>query len=180
MSPVFQEQTNGSRITDEVCINNLLNFGDNSINNERLQPEDGYNHWLNMTPLDSPLTSSPASSRPPSPLMYSSFDATLVEKIKARIESKDKFFSLEFFPPRTKSGAVNLLNRVDRMRGGNPLFIDITWHPAGNPAGDDDTSSMMIAHSSVEYLGVESMLHMTCVGLSKDNITEYLRKSKKL
>jgi len=178
MSPaVFQQ--NPSRITEEACINSLLNINANPMPQEQAQAEDGQNHWNYMTPLDSPITS-PASSRPPSPLMYSSFEATLSEKIKARIESKDKFFSLEFFPPRTKSGAVNLLNRVDRMRAGNPLFIDITWHPAGNPAGDDDTSSMMIAHTAVEYVGVESMLHMTCVGLTKDNITQYLNKSKKL
>ncbi len=35
----------------------------------------------------------------------------LSEKILARIESGEPFFSLEFFPPRTKSGAVNLLAR---------------------------------------------------------------------
>ena len=74
-----------------------------------------------------------------------SFGATLAEKIHARwdfrhrqclleskskiniqqsrCESKDKFFSLEFFPPRTKSGAVNLISRLDRMRAGNPLFV---------------------------------------------------------
>ena len=116
---------------------------------------------------DSPFTT-PGSSRPPSPLMFNSFEASLAEKVKARIETKDKFFSLEFFPPRTKSGAVNLLSRLDRMRSGNPLFIDITWHPAGNPAGDAETSSMMIAQSSVQYVGIESMLHMTCVGSSKE------------
>lgn len=37
---------------------------------------------------------------------------TLLEKIQTRIESGDPFFSLEFFPPRTKSGAVNLLARL--------------------------------------------------------------------
>lgn len=36
---------------------------------------------------------------------------TLSSKIEARVESGDPFFSLEFFPPRTKSGAVNLLAR---------------------------------------------------------------------
>ena len=36
---------------------------------------------------------------------------TLLEKINKRIESNDQFFSLEFFPPRTKAGAVNLLAR---------------------------------------------------------------------
>jgi len=128
---------------------------------------------------DSPFTT-PGSSRPPSPLMFNSFEASLAEKVKARIETKDKFFSLEFFPPRTKSGAVNLLSRLDRMRSGNPLFIDITWHPAGNPAGDAETSSMMIAQSSVQYVGIESMLHMTCVGSSKEDISAYLDKARRL
>lgn len=35
----------------------------------------------------------------------------LVESIKRRVESGDLFFSLEFFPPRTKAGAANLLSR---------------------------------------------------------------------
>lgn len=35
----------------------------------------------------------------------------LSEKIQAKIESGEPFFSLEFFPPRTKSGACNLLAR---------------------------------------------------------------------
>jgi len=121
----------------------------------------------------------PASSRPPSPQL-NRFDKTLMEKIKARCESKDKFFSLEYFPPRTKAGAVNLISRMDRMRAGNPLFVDVTWHPAGNPAGDSETSSMMIAHSAVQYVGVESMLHMTCVGSAKEDVTGYLEKAKGL
>lgn len=141
--------------------------------------ETGYAWLQHSSPTDSPLTT-PGGSRPASPMMFNSFDATLTEKIKARIESKDKFFSLEFFPPRTKSGAVNLLSRLDRMRVGNPLFVDITWHPAGNPAGDTDTSSMMIAQSAVQYVGIESMLHMTCVGSSKEEITSYLAKAKRL
>jgi len=141
--------------------------------------ESGYAWLQSSSPPDSPMTT-PGGSRPASPLMFNSFDASLAEKLKARIESKDKFFSLEFFPPRTKSGAVNLLSRLDRMRMGNPLFIDITWHPAGNPAGDSETSSMMIAQSAVQYVGIESMLHMTCVGSSKDDVTSYLNKAKRL
>jgi len=144
------------------------------------QNHDGY-AFLNMVHMnnDSAVTT-PSSSRPPSPTMFSTFDSTLTEKIKARIESRDKFFSLEFFPPRTKAGAVNLVSRFDRMRSGNPLFIDVTWHPAGNPAGDSETSSMMITHAAVEYVGLESMLHMTCVGSSKEDITGYLSKAKGL
>ena len=56
---------------------------------------------------------------------------SLSNKINDRIANKQKFFSLEFFPPRTPNGAVNLLARFDRMSRGGPLFCDITWHPAG-------------------------------------------------
>jgi len=140
----------------------------------------GYN-WLqsSQTPDDTPITT-PDQSRPSSPLMYNKFTTSLAEKVNTRCESRDKFFSLEFFPPRTKAGAVNLISRFDRMRSGNPLFIDVTWHPAGNPAGDSETSSMQICHSAVQYVGVESMLHMTCVGSSKEEITSYLQKAKNL
>ena len=88
--------------------------------------DQGYN-WLHHN-ITNPSSSSttPDNSRPASPLMFNTYEATLHEKIKARIESKDKFFSLEFFPPRTKAGAVNLMSRLDRMRTGNPLFIGIT------------------------------------------------------
>ena len=62
----------------------------------------------------------------------------------------------------------------------NQFPPDITWHPAGNPAGDSETSSMQIAHSAVQYVGVESMLHMTCVGSTKHNVSGYLEKAKGL
>lgn len=56
---------------------------------------------------------------------------SLSDKIKERIQNKESFFSLEFFPPRTPNGAVNLVARFERMSRGGPLFCDITWHPAG-------------------------------------------------
>ncbi|KAK4299390.1 hypothetical protein Pmani_028322, partial [Petrolisthes manimaculis] len=103
---------------------------------------------------------------------------SLGEKIQGRVESRDKFFSLEFFPPRTKGGAVNLLARFDRMRQGNPLFCDVTWHPAGNPGGDTETSSMTIAGAALNYSGLETMLHMTCCSMTKSEITKHLKRAK--
>merc|ERR1739838_542192 len=57
----------------------------------------------------------------------------LITKMKQRIEAGDNWFSMEFFPPRTKDGATNLLHKFENMGAGGPLFCDITWHPAGNP-----------------------------------------------
>jgi hypothetical protein len=36
-------------------------------------------------------------------------------------------WSFEFFPPRTAQGLQNLYDRIERMRGFGPEFIDITW-----------------------------------------------------
>ena len=56
---------------------------------------------------------------------------SLADRINQKIKDDEKFFSLEFFPPRTPNGAVNLIARFDRMSRGGPLFCDVTWHPAG-------------------------------------------------
>ena len=64
------------------------------------------------------------------------------------------------------------------MSVGGPLFCDVTWHPAGNPAGDLPTSSTSVASAMLNYSGLETMLHMTCVGNSKEEITRNLHKAK--
>ncbi|XP_069731018.1 methylenetetrahydrofolate reductase (NADPH) isoform X2 [Phaenicophaeus curvirostris] len=68
----------------------------------------------------------------------------------------------------------------DRMGAGGPLFIDVTWHPAGDPGSDKETSSMIIANTAVNYCGLETILHMTCCNQTKDDITGHLQKAKRL
>ena len=121
-------------------------------------------------------TSSRSTPREPSP----SREAKIIEKINWNIAHNERWFSLEFFPPRTPMGAVNLLSRFDRMAEGGPLFIDVTWHPAGNPAGDSETSSMAIASSALNYCGLNTMLHFTCVNQTRETVVAYLTKAKEL
>lgn len=66
------------------------------------------------------------------------------------------------------------------MGSGGPLFIDVTWHPAGDPGSDKETSSMMIASTAVNYCGLESILHLTCANQTKEQITGHLAKAKRL
>ncbi|CAF1203890.1 unnamed protein product [Rotaria sordida] len=103
---------------------------------------------------------------------------SLKEKILKRIADHDRWYSLEFFPPRTPSGAANLIGCFDRIAAGQPLFCDITWHPAGDPASNKETSSMMIANTMLNYCGIDTMLHITCYGAKKANMLEYLYKAK--
>ncbi|XP_063799944.1 methylenetetrahydrofolate reductase (NADPH) [Pseudophryne corroboree] len=120
------------------------------------------------------------SSRCSTPVLDIERHERLRDKMRRRIEAGDKWFSLEFFPPRTVSGAVNLLSRFDRMGCGGPLFIDVTWHPAGDPGSDKDTSSMVIASTAVNFCGLETILHMTCCNQAKEEITKHLQKAKHL
>ena len=64
------------------------------------------------------------------------------------------------------------------MALGKPLFCDITWHPAGDPASDKPTSSTKIAAIMLNYCGLETMLHMTCYNQTKEKIKSYLDQAK--
>ncbi|XP_068094851.1 methylenetetrahydrofolate reductase (NADPH) [Hyperolius riggenbachi] len=125
-------------------------------------------------------TDSKESSRCSTPVLDIERYERLRDKMRRRIEAGDKWFSLEFFPPRTASGAVNLTSRFDRLGAGGPLFIDVTWHPAGDPGSDKETSSMVIASTAVNFCGLETVLHMTCCHQTKEEITNHLQKAKRL
>ena len=123
-----------------------------------------------------------SSSRDLTPLSstFNLAGSSLLEKILMRMQGGDRFFSLEFFPPRTPAGAANLIGRFDRMFAGGPLFCDVTWHPAGNPGGNQETSSMQIANCALNYCGLETMLHLTCTNQTKEAVTSHLLKAKRL
>jgi methylenetetrahydrofolate reductase (NADPH) len=69
---------------------------------------------------------------------------------------------------------------LENLACGKPLFCDITWHPAGDPASDKPTSSMKIAAVMKNYCLLETMLHITCYGQTKETIKRYLDKAKSL
>ncbi|XP_035828034.1 methylenetetrahydrofolate reductase [Aplysia californica] len=129
---------------------------------------------------DSSVPPSPITSRPSSPTAAKKY-VPLINRIVKREQSGTPFFSLEFFPPRTHSGALNLISRFERLAAGGPLFCDMTWHPAGNPGNTEKpTSSTCIAGTMLNYCGIETMLHMTCVGMTVEEIKENLNKAKDL
>lgn len=66
------------------------------------------------------------------------------------------------------------------MGSGKPLFCDITWHPAGDPASDKPTSSMKISNVMLNYCLLETMLHITCYGQTKESMKQYLDKAKNI
>lgn len=118
---------------------------------------------------------------PYSPVLESEYGEyrSLTERMNRRIQSGDPWYSLEFFPPRTANGAVNLVSRIERMSEGGPMFCDITWHPAGDPGNTEKpTSSTCMAATMLNYCGVETMLHITCSNQDEDGLKRNLQKSK--
>jgi len=106
----------------------------------------------------------------------------IIEKIQKKIQDQEPFFSLEFFPPRTIDGGINLISRLDRMAKGGPLFVDVTWGAGGgNPSKIDlakPTSSLAVAHAAINYCGLDTMLHLTCVGSTKEELLQVLHSAK--
>lgn len=86
----------------------------------------------------------------------------------------DWYFSFEFFPPKTEFGLDNLLVRIEKMSKLNPIFIDITWGHSGSTAA----KSMELASFAQRYCGVDVLLHLTCTGMTKEQVAFILQQAK--
>lgn len=82
-------------------------------------------------------------------------------------------FSFEFFPPKTAQGVQNLYDRMDRMHGLGPSFIDITWGAGGRLA---QLTCEMVNVAQSQY-GLETCMHLTCTDMGRDKVDEALKSA---
>ncbi|KAI9784890.1 MAG: hypothetical protein M1816_000585 [Peltula sp. TS41687] len=100
----------------------------------------------------------------------------ITDKIAA-LPADGRFFSLEFFPPKTTMGSANLQTRLERMaRGLRPLFVTVTWGAGGSTA----SKSLELAEICQRQLGLTTCLHLTCTNMSKALVDEALNEAKAL
>jgi methylenetetrahydrofolate reductase (NADPH) len=97
------------------------------------------------------------------------------ERLAEAERTQKPTFSFEFFPPKTAQGIQNLYDRMDRMHGFGPAFIDITWGAGGRHA--QLTSEMVNVAQS--QLGLETCMHLTCTDMPKAKIDEALKEAYK-
>jgi len=83
-------------------------------------------------------------------------------------------FSFEFFPPKTAQGIQNLYDRMDRMHGYGPSYIDITWGAGGRSA--HLTCEMVKTAQSA--IGLETCMHLTCTDMPKSKIDQALQEAR--
>ncbi|KAL1974838.1 hypothetical protein VTN31DRAFT_5042 [Thermomyces dupontii] len=87
------------------------------------------------------------------------------------------YFSLEFFPPKTQMGSVNLQARLERMAQAlRPLFVTVTWGAGGTTAG----KSLELAEICQRQLQLTTCLHLTCTNMNRKLIDEALEEAKAL
>lgn len=85
------------------------------------------------------------------------------------------YYSFEFFPPKTEAGLDNLLARIDRMSSRlDPLFIDVTWGAAGSTFA----RTLAVASHAQRYCGVDVLMHLTCTGMTREQIANALQQAK--
>jgi methylenetetrahydrofolate reductase (NADPH) len=98
-----------------------------------------------------------------------------VTKKIAQCEKENKtWWSFEYFPPRTAQGLQNLLDRIERMRGLGPEFIDITWNAGGRTS--ELTAEMVKTCQGL--IGIETCMHLTCTNMPKEKVDIALREAK--
>ncbi|KAJ5992587.1 hypothetical protein N7451_008311 [Penicillium sp. IBT 35674x] len=100
----------------------------------------------------------------------------LTEKIAA-LPPDANYFSLEFFPPKTRMGLVNLSARLERMAQAlRPLFVTVTWGAGGSTAA----RSLELAEVCQRQLQLTTVLHLTCTNMSRELVDTALMEAKAL
>ena len=80
--------------------------------------------------------------------------------------------SFEFFPPKTAEGVEQLYKTVDELRPCRPSFVSVTYGAGGSTR---DRTLELVTRIQRD-LGITTMAHLTCVGSTRSDIRETLRR----
>ncbi|MBM7115373.1 methylenetetrahydrofolate reductase [NAD(P)H] [Archangium primigenium] len=95
-------------------------------------------------------------------------------KIRNRLNPSDPCFSFEFFPPKTDAGTDNLMKTLEELAPLEPGFVSVTYGAGGSTR---DKTVDLVTRIKGET-GIETMAHLTCLGHTRDELRELLRRLK--
>jgi methylenetetrahydrofolate reductase (NADH) len=81
-------------------------------------------------------------------------------------------FSVEFSPPRTEEGEVNLYETARQLRDLEPDFVSVTYGAGGSTRD----GTVEITRVLKEEMGYETMAHLSCVGETTEGLSATLDK----
>ncbi|MCP3142448.1 methylenetetrahydrofolate reductase [NAD(P)H] [Pyxidicoccus xibeiensis] len=93
-------------------------------------------------------------------------------KIRNRLNPSNPCFSFEFFPPKTDEGVANLLKTLEDLAPLQPGFVSVTYGAGGSTR---DRTVELVTRIKKET-GIEAMAHLTCVGHSREELRELLKR----
>lgn len=91
-------------------------------------------------------------------------------KRKFRNERKTKF-SLEIFPPKKTSNIDTIYETLEGLQEIQPDFISVTYGAGGTT---NNNKTFKIAETIKGKYGIESVVHLTSIGLTKTDVLEKL------
>ncbi|MBV9849338.1 MAG: methylenetetrahydrofolate reductase [NAD(P)H] [Armatimonadetes bacterium] len=78
--------------------------------------------------------------------------------------------SFEFFPPKNPDGWSTLYQTLGNIARRNPDYVTVTYGAGGSTR----RKTVDLVSRIQDELGIEAMAHLTCVGHSRDELTEIL------
>ena len=91
-------------------------------------------------------------------------------RVDEMLASSRPVFSVEFFPPKTEEGRETLFETVEVLRELQPAYFSVTYGAGGATREGTLETTKAIRD---EY-GVEAMAHLSCVGETRENLSELI------
>ncbi|MBY4896658.1 methylenetetrahydrofolate reductase [NAD(P)H] [Cupriavidus sp. AU9028] len=82
---------------------------------------------------------------------------------------QDRYYSFEFFPPKTDEGREKLRNTRAQLAALGPKYISVTFG-----AGGTTQQGTLDAVLEIQRDGIEAAPHLSCVGSTRDSIRQIL------
>ncbi|KAJ2745451.1 methylenetetrahydrofolate reductase (NAD(P)H) met13 [Coemansia sp. BCRC 34301] len=98
----------------------------------------------------------------------------IVDILKEAEESGRPYFSLEYFPPKTEQGVVNLYDRIERMGRAGPAFVAVTWGAGGATA----QRTLELSEASQGVFGQPTLMHITCSNMDRARVDTVLANAR--
>ena len=95
-------------------------------------------------------------------------------KITELFEQKT-VLSLEIFPPKRTAPIETIYRTLDDLKGISPDFISVTYGAGGS---ENSNQTFEIASAIKEVYKIESVAHLTCIGLTRAQLREKLEHLK--
>ena len=96
-------------------------------------------------------------------------------QIKELFNKKNPVISFEVFPPNKNFTKEKLIEVTGQLAELNPDFISVTY----GAGGTNRSGTIEIASHIKNNLNIEVMSHLTCIGSTKQDISNYISEIKK-